>query len=89
MSTDSQQPIDCDALTAELRETKPGRASQTEGAFVRMLPEIRSALERNVTRKVLLAVLAKHGLKLSPVKFKALMEKHGQPSTEINGEVTA
>lgn len=82
MSTASQQPIDFDALTAELRETKPGRASQTEEAFERMLPEIRSALERKVTRKVLLAVLAKHRLKLGPVKFKVLLTASRKDQSE-------
>lgn len=89
MSNPSQTSIDFDALTKELRETIPRRASQTEDAFIRLLPAIRDALDRKVTRKALLCVLAKNGLKISPAKFKGLMEKHEQLATVIQGGVAA
>lgn len=74
MSPDSGiAQANADDIVKALRELKPNPKQQKHDLFTELYPVIVERLEAKVSQKEILGLLAKHGLKLHPAKFKQLM----------------
>lgn len=71
-----------ETIREQLLQLKPKAAHGKEQTFAGLYEDIRRMLDEKVTQRDILQLLAEHGLKLSPTRFKELMQKHsGDPAS--------
>jgi|JI8StandDraft_2_1071088.scaffolds.fasta_scaffold64622_1 hypothetical protein len=71
-----------ETIREQLLQLKPKAAHDKERMFAGLYEDIRRMLDEKVTQRDILQLLAEHGLKLSPTRFKELMQKHsGEPAS--------
>lgn len=75
LTTSAAMMFNPDELERALLEAKPKRPKFQKKRFLELLPTIKQAMGRGVSQKQILEILAQHGLKLSPAKFKRMMEE--------------
>jgi len=69
-----------ETIREQLLQLKPKAAHGKEQTFAGLYEDIRRMLDEKVTQREILQLLAEHGLKLSPTRFKELMQKHSGES---------
>jgi len=65
-----------ETIREQLLQLKPKAAHDKELTFAGLYKEIRQMLAEKVTQRDILQLLADHGVKLSPTRFKELMQKY-------------
>jgi hypothetical protein len=60
-------------LLARIDALEPNRRQMKASAFTAAYPAIRRAINRGVTQKAILKLLAEAGIKLHPARYKAMM----------------
>lgn len=69
-----------ESIREQLLKLKPKPTHGKEQAFAGLYADIQHLMAEKVTQRDILAVLASHGVKLSPARFKELLRKHsGEP----------
>lgn len=61
------------ALLAKIDALEPNRKQIKASAFTAAYPAIRRAIDRGVTQKAILKLLAEAGIKLHPARYKAML----------------
>lgn len=75
-----------DSIREQLLLLKPTPTHGKEQAFAGLYPDIQRLIAEKVTQRDILAVLANHGVKLSPTRFKELLRKYsGEPPCDTSG----
>ena len=77
---------DFDDLAAEIQALMPGERFQKSELFTKLFPVIEDAFARNVPQKDILALLARKGLKLHPVRFKSMLTEERERNFKLPAE---
>lgn len=77
--------FDVASVAAELRSLKPNRLHLKRQKFKQLYPIIVEMLEKHITQKSILAILAKRDLKLHPAVFKEWMAAEAMESNGNTG----
>ena len=78
-TTTSDQQFDTDLL-ARIDALEPNKRQLKASAFTSAYPTIRRAIDRGVTQKAILKLLAEAGIKLHPARYKAMMAEEASRS---------
>ncbi len=75
-----------ESINAALDAANPHKRRQIEQRFSDSYVSIKAAIERGVTRKEILAILASQGLKMCSAKFKKLMANEASHRGETQAQ---
>lgn len=78
-TTALDEPFDT-GLLARIDALEPNQRQMKASAFTAAYPAIRRAIDRGVTQKAVLKLLADAGIKLHPARYKAMMVEEANRS---------